>query len=148
MADGRIWLLSAGWMSVAASLSHFLCIIGGPDWYRFMGAGEGIAKAAEAGSWTPAILTAIIATIIMGWAAYAFSAIGILPRLPLLKTGLVLISGVLLIRSCAYFFRESWRADLSHDFMAWSSAITLVMGLTFAIGLFLSWNTLSKETGV
>ena len=146
MADGRIWLLTAGWMSITAALLHFAWIIGGPDWYRFMGAGEGIAKAAEAGSWTPAILTTIIATIIMGWAAYAFSAAGILPRLPLLRTGLFLVSLILLLRSFSYFVRDAWRPDLSHSFMAWSSAITLVMGLTFAIGLFLSWNIISKET--
>lgn len=140
MSDGRIWLLSAGWMSIAAALSHFACIIGGPDWYRFMGAGEGIARAAESGSLVPAIMTAIIGTIILGWAAYAFSAIGILPKLPLLRTGLVLISAVLLMRSLAYFLRDTWRPDLSQEFMAWSSAITLVMGLTFAIGTFLTWN--------
>jgi len=101
-------------MSIAASLSHFLCIIGGPDWYRFMGAGEHIAKAAEAGSWTPAILTAVIATIILGWAAYAFSGAGVLPHLPLLRTGLILIAAVLLLRAGAYFIRDLWRPDLSH----------------------------------
>ncbi len=145
MSDGRIWLLSAGWMSVAASLIHFACIIGGPDWYRFLGAGEDMARAAENGSWRPAIITAIIAAIIMGWAAYAFSGAGVLPHLPLLRIGLILIAAVLLLRSGAYFIRDLWRPDLSHSFMAWSSFITLVMGLIFAIGIFLSWTTFSKE---
>jgi hypothetical protein len=42
-------LIASGWMSVAASLLHIGCIIGGPDWYRFFGAGEQMAKMAERG---------------------------------------------------------------------------------------------------
>ena len=33
-------LVTGGLLSVAASLLHIGCIIGGPDWYRFFGAGE------------------------------------------------------------------------------------------------------------
>jgi hypothetical protein len=43
----RPWLIAAGWMSVAGSLIHLACIIGGPDWYRFLGAGDRIARAAS-----------------------------------------------------------------------------------------------------
>ncbi len=146
MGNGRIWLLYAGWMSVVASLLHVACIFGGPDWYRFFGAGEAIAQSAENGSWQPAIMTAIIATIILGWAAYAFSAIAILPKLPLLRTGLVLIAAVLLLRSGAYFINSFWLPEHSQAFIAWSSAITSVMGMTFAIGIYLRWNILSKGT--
>ena len=144
MGDGRIWLLAAGWMSVAASLLHLACIAGGPDWYRFLGAGEGMARAAERGLWAPALMTMTIALIIAGWAAFAFSAAGILPRLPLLRLALVAISAVLLLRASAYFIHQQWRPDLSHSFMAWSSAIVLVMGLAFAIGTWKAWPALSK----
>ena len=43
------WLLLAGTMSGAASLLHLGVILGGPAWYRFFGAGEGMAHMAERG---------------------------------------------------------------------------------------------------
>lgn len=139
----NIWLIAAGWGSLAASAAHLACIIGGPDWYRFMGAGENIARAAERGALMPTIMTLGIAAIIAVWAAYAFSAAGIIGRLPLTRTALLLISAVLIIRAFAYFVRDSWRPDLSHSFMAWSSFIVLMLGLCFAIGTWRSWRALS-----
>ena len=139
----NIWLIAAGWGSIAASLAHLACIIGGPDWYRFMGAGEHIARAAERGAWMPTLLTMAIAVVLALWAAYAFSAAGIIVRLPLARTALLLISAVLILRACAYFVRDSWRPDLSHSFMAWSSLIVLLLGLCFAIGTWRSWRALS-----
>lgn len=146
MGDGRIWLLCAAWMSVAASLLHIACIFGGPDWYRFFGAGEAIAQSAENGSWQPAFMTTIIAAIIMGWAIYAFSAAGYLPHVPLLRTGLILITIVLLLRSAAFFIDDLWLPEHSQTFITISSAITFIMGITFAIGLYSNWNALSKGT--
>ena len=34
------WLICGGWLSLAAASAHIACIFGGPDWYRFFGAGE------------------------------------------------------------------------------------------------------------
>ncbi len=139
----NIWLIAAGWGSIAASFAHLACIIGGPDWYRFMGAGEQIARAAERGAWMPALATLAIAVVLAVWAAYAFSAAGIVGRLPLTRTALLLISAVLIVRALAYFIRDSWRPDLSHSFIAWSSFIVLLLGLCFAIGTWRAWRTLS-----
>lgn len=139
----NIWLIAAGYGSIAASLAHLACIIGGANWYRFMGAGEQIARAAERGAFMPTILTMGIAAVIAVWAAYAFSAAGMIMRLPLTRTALVLISLVLFLRAFAYFIRDSWRPDLSHSFMAWSSLIVLLLGLCFSIGTWRSWRALS-----
>ena len=46
---GSTWLLIGGGLSVVAALLHIACIFGGPDWYRFLGAGEGMARAAARG---------------------------------------------------------------------------------------------------
>lgn len=35
------WLIAGGLLSAAAALLHIAVIVGGPDWYRFFGAGEG-----------------------------------------------------------------------------------------------------------
>ena len=82
MTRSNRWLIAAGCMSLAASILHLGCIAGGPDWYRFFGAGEPIARAAERGSWIPAAMTAGIAAILALWAAYAFAGAGLIRRLP------------------------------------------------------------------
>ncbi len=134
-------------MSIAASLLHLGCIIGGPDWYRFFGAGEQLARAAERGSPVPAIMTAVIATILAVWAAYALSAIGMIRRLPLTRTALIAISGVLLIRSAMAFFPAFWAPENNtFAFIFWSSFACLVMGLCFAVGTWKAWESLSGAT--
>ena len=42
-------LFTGGVLSAAASLLHLAVIAGGPAWYRFFGAGEGMAQMAERG---------------------------------------------------------------------------------------------------
>jgi len=140
---GRSLLLAAGWMSVAASLLHAACIIGGPSWYRFFGAGEKLAQAAERGSPAPAIFTAMIAAVLGIWAAYAFSGAGVIVRLPLLRTALIAISTVLVIRGLGVPLMQIWRPDLSSAFLYWSSAIVLAYGLAFAVGTWALWSELS-----
>lgn len=145
MLRANPWLIAAAWGSIAASLLHIACIIGGPDWYRFFGAGEGIARAAERGAWMPTIVTLGIAAVLSVWAAFAFSAAGVILRLPLTRTALVAISGVLLLRALAGLFGAFWRPDLSGNFMLISSLIVLALGLCFAIGTWQSWVTISNR---
>lgn len=141
----NIWLIAAGLGSLAASVVHLACIIGGPVWYRFLGAGEGMARMAMQGSWVPAAITMAIAAVLAIWSAYAFSGAGLLARLPLARTVLVLIASVLLLRAAAFFVRSSWRPDLSFGFMLWSSLIVLALGLCFAIGTWQAWPELSEK---
>jgi hypothetical protein len=136
-------LVASGWMSIAASLLHIGCIIGGPDWYRFFGAGEEMAQMAERGLWAPTILTAIIAVILAVWAAYAFSAAGRFARLPLTRTALIAISAVLLVRAIAGF-TPLMPPIPSMAFKLWSSAICLIFGLCFAVGTWRAWPALSR----
>lgn len=140
------WLLAGGWLSGAAALLHLACIAGGPDWYRFFGAGEEIARAAERGSWTPALMTAGIAAILSLWAAYAFAGAGVIRRLPLMRTALVLISAIYLARGLLVLHPPAFnRPDLSPAFMLWSSLIVLVVGLAYAIGTWRAWRVLSRS---
>ncbi|MEK6636891.1 MAG: hypothetical protein AABY88_02290 [Pseudomonadota bacterium] len=138
----NVWLIAAGALSVIASLTHLAIIVGGPNWYRFFGAGEHMARMAERGAWTPTLFAVGIAAVLMVWAAYAFSAAGLIRQLPLTRTALILISVVLILRALAYFVRESWRPDLSQSFMLWSSLIVFVLGLCFAIGTWRAWSRL------
>ena len=132
-------LVIGGLLSVAASLLHIGCIIGGPDWYRFFGAGEAMATMAEQGSMTPTLLTLGIAAILAIWAAYAFSGAGLLPRLPLLRTGLVVISAIYLLRGLALIPALVINGTNVMPFVLWSSLIVLVYGLAYAVGTWTAW---------
>ena len=138
-------LVIGGLLSVAASLLHIGCIIGGPDWYRFFGAGEEMAVMAEQGSMTPALLTLGIAAILAIWAAYAFSGAGLLPRLPLLRTGLVVISAIYLLRGLALIPALVINGANVMPFILWSSLIVLVYGIAYAVGTWTAWPNLKPH---
>ena len=138
-------LVIGGLLSVAASLLHIGCIIGGPDWYRFFGAGEAMATMAERGSMTPTLLTLGIAAILAIWAAYAFSGAGLLPRLPLLRTGLVVISAVYLLRGLALIPALVINRGDVMPFIWWSSLIVLVYGIAYAVGTWTAWPNLKPR---
>ena len=140
------WLIAGGWLSIAAALLHLGCIAGGPDWYRFFGAGEPIAGAAERGMWTPHLIAAAIAALLGLAAAYAFSGAGIIRCLPLLRCALVVISMVYLLRGLVVLAPSVMsRPDLSAQFMLWSSLIVLVYGICYALGTWRAWSHLSKR---
>ncbi|KAB7647451.1 hypothetical protein [Polymorphobacter fuscus] len=136
------WLVAAGLLSTAASLLHVATIIGSPDWYRFFGAGEELARAAERGSAMPGLVTAAIAAILAVWALYAFSAAGLVRRLPMLRTVLVLITGVYLLRGLALVPLLVFKPQLVDTFAIVSSVIVLCYGLTYAVGTWLAWPSL------
>ncbi len=98
MNPANYWLIASGILSSLAALLHLAVIIGGQAWYRFFGAGERMARLAESGSPQPAIITLIIVAVLAAWAAYAFSGAGLIRRLPLLRTALVVISAIYLAR--------------------------------------------------
>ena len=142
----RALLLVAAWMSVAACLLHFAVIVGGPDWYRFFGAGEEMARAAQRGSSVPAIMTAIIATILAVWAAFSFGAAGTIRLLPLTRTALIAIAVVLLARSALVLVPQVWAPEQTMAFRIVSSAVCLTMGLCFALGTWFAWPTLRPNS--
>ena len=141
-----MWLTCAGILSVLAALMHIGVIIGGPDWYRFFGAGEGMARAAERGEIYPAIVTSGIVFILMAWGAYAFSGAGLIPRLPLLRTALVLITAIYLLRGMVVVPIWLAKPQLMTSFAIWSSAIVFIYGVVHAVGLWKAWPALSNHT--
>lgn len=138
-------LVIGGLLSVAASLLHIGCIIGGPDWYRFFGAGEEMAVMAEQGSMTPTLLTLGIAAILAIWAAYAFSGAGLLRRLPLLRTGLVVISAIYLLRGLALIPALVINGASVMPFILWSSLVVLAYGIAYAVGTWTAWPNLKPH---
>lgn len=142
-------LVIAGILSCIASLLHIAVIFGGPDWYRFFGAGEQMAVLAEQGSLRPTITTLIIASILLVWGLYAFSGARVIPRLPFLRFCLVAITAVYLIRGLGgivlAFIPGSLDVEqLGFSFMIWSSLICTIYGGVHLLGIVNGWTTLRK----
>lgn len=137
------YLIAGGLFSMIASLLHIAIIIGGAAWYRFFGAGEGMAQLAEGGSLYPAIITTVIAIILAIWGLYAFSGAGLIRQLPLLKVVLGIIAAIFTVRGVlgipvVIFLDSSYLKELASEmtFMIVSSFISLIIGLCYSMGLF------------
>lgn len=141
------WLVAGGCLSVAASLLHLGCIVGGGEWYRFFGAGEGMARAAERGDLTPHLWTFGIAVVLAIWATYAFAGARLIARLPLMRTALVVISAIYLLRG-VLIVPILLQPIARTPFNIWSSLIVLLYGIVYAVGTRRAWSYLSKKEAV
>lgn len=95
------FFILGGSVSAIAALAHLGIIVSGPRAYRFFRAPDSYADAVARGSHKPHVVTAIIATILFTWSAYAFSAAGIVAPLPLLPWIITAITAVYMIRGLA-----------------------------------------------
>ena len=136
--DVNGWLATAAAMSAVASLLHVAVIVGGPAWYRFFGAGERMARLAEAGSPIPTVVTLAIAAMLALWAAYAAAGAGLLKPLPFTAAALVAITSVYVLRGLVAVPVMALPA-LRTPFNFWSSAICLAIGCVHVVGLWQVW---------
>jgi len=127
-------LVLAGLLAALAALAHLACVAVGARAYRFMGAGERMARSAEAGRIRPTLITLAIAMVLFLWAAYAFSGAGIGPRLPFTEPALFLISIVFLARAVAFPLLKPAFPVNSTAFWLVSSGISLFIGLLYGAG--------------
>lgn len=146
------YLIAGGIASAIASLLHIAIIAGGPEWYRFFGAGEGMARLAETGSTYPSMITIAIAIILALWALYAFSGAGMIKRLPLLKPALGIISLIYIARGifgipAVMYLDDPYLNELENKmiFMIFSSVISLGFGMLYLVGL---KQVLSKKVNI
>ncbi len=135
----------AGFINFALAAMHAMVTIGGPDWYRFFGAGEEMAKMAEQKRLKPVLVTLAISALLMTWGLYAWSGAGLLPTLPLLKLALIGITSIFLLRGLVglvapFVSTHPFVKENSMRFWIWSSLICLAVGAVHLIGLIQSWS--------
>ena len=134
-------VLGAALSAVAAAL-HFACIFWGAPGFRFLGAGEPIARMAEAGHWYPNFIAFVIGVMLSVWAVYALSGAGLLMQLPFVRLVLSAITGIYLLRALAFPLLKPAFPGNSDMFWLVTSGICLVIGLIHLVGLSQVWNQL------
>lgn len=122
-------LIWGGSLSLLASILHIAIIVGGPAWYRFFGAGEELAQLAEQGSALPGTVTAIIALILMLWSVYAFAGAGLVRHPPWLKSVLIVVTAIYLLRGLSLFPLAIFVPQTVDGFLIVSSMISLSIGM-------------------
>jgi hypothetical protein len=135
-------LVAGAALSAIAALLHLGIIAGGPAWYRFFGAGERMARAAAQRKWYPALVTLGIAAVLGVWSVYALAGAGLIRTLPMLKTALVAITAVYIVRGLGYAPLVLAKGGRITPFVVWSSIICLAYGLVHLLGLVQRWPAL------
>ncbi|UTH74627.1 hypothetical protein [Chromobacterium sp. IIBBL 290-4] len=131
----RAWLhLAAGIALIGASI-HLAALPAGPRWYRFFGAPLEMVRSAEQGTWLAPVGAVLIAGAMALCAAYAYSALGRLPRLPLLRLGLGAIGAAASLRAVLVVPLFVWRPELISVFEIAAAVVWLVAGLGYLLGM-------------
>ncbi|MBL8508641.1 MAG: hypothetical protein JNM11_09225 [Chitinimonas sp.] len=142
------YLIAAGIAALAGSLLHLAIPVGGPSWYAFFGAPDGLVAMARAGHWYPVICCLVIALALLLAAAYAFSGAGMLRRLPWQRTVLLGISAVLVLRGIGFIPLMLWQPERLADicncqgvdtFLVITSLLCLSIGMAYALGTRQLW---------
>ncbi len=127
--------------TAAAALLHVAIMLGGAEWYRFFGAGEGMARLARSGSVYPTVVTSGIACALALAAVYGLSGAAVIRPLPLLRPMLVSVAVVFLARAllgipAVFLGSGPYMAELRGrlPFMAVTSLVCLALGLGYAAG--------------
>lgn len=144
MRMGNQWLKLGGVLSFAVALLHVVIIFVGAPAYRYFGAGEEMAAAAESGSVFPALLTFVLVAVFAIWGFYGLSGARVIRRLPLLKIALPLIGAVYTLRGVAVFQQlfqiAASSAEIAPREIVFSS-VSLIIGLAYLIGTISNWKS-------
>lgn len=140
------YLISASICCFAVAAAHIAVVIGGPDWYRFFGAGEEMAQMAAGGEVYPVVVTLMIASVLSIWDLYALSGAGVVRRLPLLKSALVVIAFIFCARGLVGLLipvlsNDPYVTAMGTTFWVTSSSICLVLGGLYIVGIDKSWRS-------
>lgn len=138
MFTSKVFLLAGGVISSLISILHLILSIN-PELYRLIGSGQGspLAQLAEQGSSLTMLATIFLTLTFAIWALYAFSAIGLVRRLPLLRTGIVLIGAIYILRGLFLPTEINMVRNQGYPFQfIIYSSISLLAGWLYLLGYF------------
>lgn len=128
-------LYVAGGIALLGALIHVGAILGGVSWYIFFNAPPIVVASARAGTWLAPISAGFIAMLMALCAAYAFSALGLLRRLPLPRLMLGGMAFICLLRAFILLPLSINHPELRNTFEVLAA---IVWGLA-GVGFFFGW---------
>lgn len=142
-ADGKSVLIFGGTANFAIAMLHAAIPFIGVPAYVYFGSAD-LARLATQGSAVPALMTFSLALVFAGFGFYALSGAGVIRRLPLLRTGLLLIGSVYTLRGLILVL-DLIRLTRGLDYPNWQvvfSAVALAIGLMYFVGTVRRWQNL------
>ncbi len=104
--------------------------------YVFLGAPPGLVAMVEAGSLRPMLTCFAIAAVLLVVALYAFSGLGLIRRLPLLRLGLATIGVGLVVRGLGFIPMAIWNPQLLAGLCGRCEGVNLFLVVTSGLCLF------------
>jgi hypothetical protein len=104
-----------------------------------------MAKMAEAGDAHPTIVTSVLVLVLSIWSVYGLSGASVISKLNLVRTALVLISSIYMLRGVVFVALMPMFPENSVTFWLVSSTICLSIGMLYAVGTYQSWSKLSVK---
>ncbi|MEP1229698.1 MAG: hypothetical protein ABJG88_03385 [Litorimonas sp.] len=122
------------------ALFHIACLFGGADWLLFAGAPVEFSESYRRGDIMPIVWTLFIAFVLCVWGFYALAGARRIRKLPLMKTALLGIAALMLIRGAVgivMLFAVNWPWHTSMgQFHAAASVMIFGVGLFYAYGFY------------
>jgi hypothetical protein len=121
-------------IAIAGVIIHVGAVFGGASWFAFFGAPASVVASARAGTWLAPVSALVIAGLMALCGLYAASAVGLLGRVPLLRTGLAAMATICLIRALLLPVLAIHHPGLRNTFEVVSAFVWGAAGIGFAVG--------------
>ncbi len=128
------WILLAAGIAAFGVVIHLAAIVGGASWYAFFGAPPAVVASAREGTWLAPVSALVIAALMGICMLYAWSAAGMMRRLPLLRPGLAAMAIVCLLRAVILIPFAMRYPQLLNTFEVVAALVWASAGVGFAAG--------------
>ncbi|MFZ6749925.1 hypothetical protein [Undibacterium sp. Ren11W] len=142
------WIYLAGVIALIGAAIHLAAIFSGAGWYRFFGAPPLIVESARSGTLLAPVGAMLIAALMGLCAAYAFSALGLIRRMPLLRLMLAGMASVCLVRSFVLLPLSIFHPELRNTFEVVAAVVWGLAGMGFLVGYYHSRLVTTKNAAV
>ncbi len=133
-------LISAGVITSTAAIWHLACILGGPSWFVFARAPQQVIDSAQQGTLLAPLSTIVVAAAMFACTIFAFSAAGIIRRVPLSTPALMTIALLCTLRGLI-IIPTLMSVNGIDVWQVVASAIWLYVGICFIVGTLVTYRS-------
>jgi hypothetical protein len=143
----KLALLLGATANFCVALFHLIIVFVGAPGYRYFGVTQ-LAEMQEKGSIVPAALTLGLTMMFALFATYALSGAGVLRRGPFLRTVLVALGAIYILRGLPVIRQiiELAFGDKKYLMAVFFSGVSLLIGISFVIGAIPLFKGPAKQT--